>query len=531
MTMLGGEELKKIFLFLIFIGITLGLIFGVRNAIKTKNNSQIVAVDNSGDNYIHELNIPIMEIDSLNPLLTTNKHVAEILNFIYEPLVAISRDESLSPMLATEWAQKDDFNWIIKLRKGVKWHNNTNFTSADVIFTVNCLLSEEINSIYKSNVWNIERVEALDEYSVNFVLKQKDDLFIYKLLFPIIPEYYFKNGEILNENKNNIPVGTGAYRYVTTNLIDDYIQLELNHDWWNNTSDTKLNTIYLMKYPTYGEAIKAYKSAKVDVITTTMTDWTKKFGTIGNNVYRYESSTFDTIIPNTKKGILSESSVRKALLFAINRENIVSKVFDGNATVTDMPIQNRSKNYYSGYQSSFDLDKVKQVLINGGWQANGKNWQKNGQRLRFTLLVNEENIEHVRVAEIIKENLSDINIELVIKKVSWGSFQRALDTDEFELALTSLDIKNEMTILDLVKSDSIYNYANYINEKMDEAVNNVITRNTESMMQALEKMYKDEMPYIGLYFRNHTLLTNKSVKGSIEPVWSNPYANIVTWCK
>ena len=450
---------------------------------------------------------------------------------IYEPLVSISRDESLTPILATEWAQKNDLNWIIKLRKGVKWHNGSEFTATDVIFTINSLLSEDLNSIYKSNVFNIERMELLDEYSINFVLKEKDELFIYKLLFPIIPEYYFKNGDILNENKNNIPVGTGAYRYITTNFIEEFIQLEKNSEWWNASLDTKLNTIYLMKFPTYGEAIKAYKSAKVDIITTTMTDWTKKFGTIGNNVYSYESSTFDLIIPNTKKGALSESTVRKALLFAMNRENIVSKVFGGNATVADMPIHNRSKNYYPGYQSDYNLDKAKQVLINNGWQMNGKNWQKNGQRLRFTLLVNESNLEQVRVADMIKENLNDINIEIIIKKVNWSNFQRALNEDDFELALTSFDIKNELTILDIVKSNSIFNYANFSSEKMDEVVYQVYTDHTENVMRALEKNYKDEIPYIGLYFRNNTLLTNKSVKGSIEPIWSNPYANISTWCK
>ncbi|MBQ9314185.1 MAG: hypothetical protein IJ220_04175 [Clostridia bacterium] len=523
--------MKKIFLFFTLIGVTLGLVFGIRSAIKNRKNNEVIVELDSGDNYIHELNIPIMEIDSLNPLLTTNKHVSNILQLIYEPLVLISYDETLTPILGIEWAKKDDLNWIVKLRKGVKWHNGTEFTSKDVIFTVNSLLSENVNSLYKSNLLNVLNVEALDEYSVIFTLQEKDDFFIYKLVFPIVPEYYFKNGDILNENKNNIPVGTGAYKYVTTNDIEDYIQIEKNSNWWNHELETKLNTIYLMRYPTYGEAIKSYKSAKVDMIITSMTDWVKKFGTIGNNVYSFESSTFDTIVPNTKRASLAESSVRKALLFAINRENIVSKVFDGNATVTDMPIHNRSKYYFSGLQSEYDLDKAKQVLINAGWKNDGTSWQKNGQRLRFTLLVNEENSEQVRSAEIIKENLSEINIDITIKKISFINLQKALNTDDFDLVLASFDIKNELTILELIQSDSVLNYANFTNQKVDEAVQEVHNNYNEATMQALERGYKDEVPYIGLYFRNSTLLTNKSVKGSIEPRWNYPFANMTTWCK
>jgi len=523
--------LKKFFLILILLVVFSGLVFGIRSSIKNRNKDVLMDNNNSGDNYIHELNIPMMEIDSLNPILTTNKYVSDLLFLIYEPLVSISREESLMPVLATEWAPKDDLNWIVKLRKGVQWHNGTDFTAKDVAFTIDSILLETVPSIYKTNVSNIETVQIIDEYSVNFVLKEKDPFFMYQLIFPIIPEYYFKNGDVLNQDKNNIPVGTGAYQYVTTNFIEEFIQLESNKEWWNKNAETKLETIYLMQYPTYGEAIKAYKSAKVDFITTSMSDWAKKFGTIGNNIYSFESSTFDMIVPNAKNAILSESSVRKAILYAINRENIVSKVFDSNATVADIPIHNLSKNYYSSFQSDYNIDKAKQILLNSGWKNDGKAWYKNGKKLRFTILVNEGNAEQVRCADMIKENLSDIDISITIKKVNWNDFQKALNSDNFELALTSIDIKNELTLIELMKSDSIYNYANFVSQTVDDLIEAVYQDNNNTTMYALEKAYKDETPYIGLFFRNNTLLTNKSVKGSIEPTWVNVYFNMTSWCK
>ena len=532
MSMLGGEILKKVFLFLTFMGIFLGLIFGIRSAIKniSKEEEEIIQED-SGDNVVHELNIPIMEIDSLNPIVTNNIQVASILGLIYEPLVKLNKSEELIPILATEWAQKDDLNWIVKLRKDVKWHNDSSFTANDVIFTIDALRDENLNSIYKSNISNILNVEALDEYSLNITLLQKHDFFIYKLVFPIIPEYYFKNGGSFDENKNNIPVGTGPYKYSTTDYIENYIKLEINDNWWNSSNNNRLKSIYLYKYPTYGEAIKAYKSAKVDLIVTSMSDWAKKFGTIGNNIYRFESSIYDTLVPNTSKFLLSDSSVRKAILYAINRENIVSKVFESNATVTDIPIHTRSNNYLTGLQSDYSLDKAKQVLINAGWINEDGMWKKDGAKLRFTLLVNESNFEQLKSAEIIKDNLNDMDIELIIKKVNWLNLIDALNSDNFDLALISLDIKNELTLLDFIASDSASNYANYSSEKMDEAINNIKNNYNAETMRDLQRIYKDETPYIGLYFRNNTLLTNKSVKGSLEPIWNNPYENITTWCK
>ena len=107
----------------------------------------------------------------------------------------------------------------------------------------------------------------------------------------------------------------------------------------------------------------------------------------------------------------------------------------------------------------------------------------------------------------------------------------SLNKDDFELAMISTDIKNELTILDLVKSDSSYHYSNWKSENLDNLVNEVMNNNNDDKIELLERAFKDELPYIGLYFRNDTLLTNRSVKGSIEPLWSNPYDGIVTWCK
>ena len=56
-----------------------------------------------------------------------------------------------------------------------------------------------------------------------------------------------------------------------------------------------------------------------------------------------------------------------------------------------MPIHTRSRNYLPGLQSNYDVDKAKQVLINAGWNNNGKTWQKSGQKVKFTLLINENN--------------------------------------------------------------------------------------------------------------------------------------------
>lgn len=523
--------MRKIFLFFVSLGIILGLFFAIGNSFINKNEEIIESGESSEDFYVHELNLPIMEIDSLNPLLTYNEQVSNILNLIYEPLIGIDKNDSLKPILATEWAEKSDYTWIIKLRNDVSWHNGNNFTSNDVIFTINQLLNAEVDSPYKENVKNITNVSKIDNYSLSITLSQRDAFFAYKLTFPIVPENYFKDVGIANDYKNNRPVGTGAYKYLENLSEGSIIHLKINNSWWNyNAENTRLQNIYLYKYSTYGEAIKAYKSLETDVIVTTLTDWEKKFGTIGNNVYSYESSIYDMIVPNTSKSVLSDSSVRKAILTAINRENIGDRVFDSNITINDVPIHTRSESYVSTAVTEYSIDKAKQILINAGWVYDG-NWKKNNVTLKFNLLVNENNSEHVKSAEIVKENLNEIGISVNIQKVSWNNLKSTINEGNFELAMVSIDVKNELTLLDLVTDGGSYNYSKYMSKACNEAISNIKNNCNSDTIKELEKIYKSDTPYIGLYFRNNNILTNKSVKGSIEPTWWNPYENITSWCK
>ncbi len=505
----------------------------IRNEMIKENDSALVELTSSGDSYIRELNLPIMEIDTLNPILTTNVQVQNILKLIYEPLVSFEKSDMITSCLATEWSERDDLNWIVKLRKGVKWHNGTDFTADDVKFTILQIKDETLNSPYKDNLSNVTAVEKLDDYSVLITLDHKDNLFMYKLNFPIIPEYYFKNGDITNETKVNIPVGTGMYKYISTD--ENIISLERNKSWWSKSTISRLEKIYLHKYSTYGEAIKAYKSSEVDIIVTTMSDWEKKFGTIGNNVYRYESAVFDTIIPNTKKLALSDSSVRKAILYAINRENIVSKVFNSNASIVEMPIHSTSRFYSTDISSEYDLDKAKQILLNAGWKSSNGVWSKNISKtncnLNFSLIVNKDNKEHVTASETIKECLQDLGIKINIKSLSWSEYKSALETGNFDLAMASFDIKNETSLIDMLDESSSNNYTRFTSREMSEVINSLKRTNSDEDMKKLIEIYRTEMPYIGLYFRDNILLTNKSVKGSIEPFWANPYNGILTWCK
>lgn len=524
--------MKKVFLFIICTSLVLGFFLGLRNyMLSQESNIDTLEKNIIEETYVPELKLPIIEVDTLNPIFTKNRQVSNTLSLIYEPIIGLDSSNKLVSMLAINWMEKDDVTWIIKLRENVKWHSGKDFTAEDVKFTIDTILNHE-GSTYYDNVKNIVKVEIIADNSISISLNEKDSFLPYKLTFPIIPKYYLFQ-DIENIEKLKKPIGTGAYKF--DSITDDEFRSKLifNDNWWK-TNEAKLQTVYLYNYASYGEAIKAFKSAEIDLISTSMYSWKKKFGVIGINSYTYENAKFETLIPNTQDLALNESSVRKALLYAINRNNIVDEIYEGNASIKDIMIHEYSWLYDKNTNIEYNPEKAKQILLNAGWRQDENGWTKiiNGQniRLKFEILVDEKSNEKIKVAEKIKENLNEIGINITIKKVNSSTYNSCITQGEYDLALSTIELQNEYDIIDLLKNK---NYSKYQTVEMNEIINSLYLDNL-SIVEEFKKMqtkYRAEVPYIGLYFRTDTLLTNKAVKGQITPTWYNIYHNVWTWSK
>lgn len=115
------------YVFIVFIIIV--LVFAV---IKIRNDEKEEELEsqttNSEDEKVREIKVGIASLDTINPILSTNKNVQDITKLIYEPLVNITSDYKAEPCLATEWA-KEENSYLIKLRENVKWSDGLRFTA------------------------------------------------------------------------------------------------------------------------------------------------------------------------------------------------------------------------------------------------------------------------------------------------------------------------------------------------------------------------------------------------------------------
>lgn len=254
------------YIFVVFVIIL--IIFAVYKINKDNNKNEGSQTSNEQveeKEIAKDINLAIVNYDSINPILSNNSNVQDISRLVFEPLVTMNKEYKLEPCLATEWSMSGDTAYIIKLRNNVKWQDGSNFTAKDVQFTIDKLKS--MLSIYSYNVEHVIQVDVIDDYTIRITLDKKDSNFEYKLTFPILSNNFYLEQDFQKTEKNNVPMGTGMYK-ITSNE-EGVISLKKNQNWWNKENkNAKIEEIKVSTYLSMGDAYNAFKKGNIDLLTT-----------------------------------------------------------------------------------------------------------------------------------------------------------------------------------------------------------------------------------------------------------------------
>jgi peptide/nickel transport system substrate-binding protein len=165
--------------------------------------------------------------NSLHPLKANDEGTTRVAALIYESLMEIGEDLRASPGLAERLEGPDPRTYIAHLRRGVKFHDGHELTSRDVVFTFSKFLDPEFISPYKGAFTILASVRALDDYTVEFKLKEPFPAFPFGNLVPI---------DIIPDGADeaalaSAPIGTGPYSFVR-HLVDDRVELAAFDGYW-----------------------------------------------------------------------------------------------------------------------------------------------------------------------------------------------------------------------------------------------------------------------------------------------------------
>lgn len=517
------------YIFIIFaIGIIIAAgykIYSSQNQVAEENNEEAQA----DETILKDIRIAITNYDNINPLITNNKEILNIDSLIFEPLFTLNENYELEPCLATECSKTGDNVYVIKVDNKINWQDGTSFIAKDVAYTIETIKNG--NSIYKYNVEHISNVEVIDASTIKLTLDANVPFFEYNLIFPIMSSTYFYGEDFYNSSKT--PIGTGKYKI--SNVSDNNITLVKNEKYKRFQEDQKIETIKINLYSSMGEAFNSFKIGNIDVLNTSNANFQDYIGTIGFNKIEYTGREFDFLALNCTDTILQDSSVRKALGYAIDKDNIVTSVFNNQRKTADYPLDYGNFLYQNQEVSSgYNAEQAKKVLEDGGWTYIKNRWKKNisgyTRTLKLKLAVTSDNEARVRVAETIKEQLKNIGIEVTINKITDNQYGKYIENKDYQMLLTGVYTSYTPDLTYYFLQGNIFNYES---EKMNELMQkSLIIKNTKELSEIYQKIYsqyKEDVPFIGLYRNKNITLTSQSLTAKITPNNYTTYYNLESW--
>ena len=174
------------------------------------------------------------------------------------------------------------------------------------------------------------------------------------------------------------PIGTGLYKI--SSFSNNEIVLEKNENYRNTENTNKnIQKINITLFNSMGELYNSFKIGNIDIINTSNLTYKNYIGTIGYYAKEYKGREYDFLSCNCDDYLMKQKSVRQAINYAIDRENIISTIYNNRYYPSEY-ILDYGSYVYSGNSSSsgYNPEKAKEILETDGWVYTNNRWKKNG---------------------------------------------------------------------------------------------------------------------------------------------------------
>lgn len=343
------------------------------------------------------------EVSSVDPHMDTDAATRSVLFNIFEGLVKPTSTGDLIPAVASEYIISEDAKtYTFTLRDGIKFHNGDAVTVEDIKYSLE--RSAEIDG-EASALSVISEINLPDEKTVEIVLAEPNSEFIYNLTIAVLQEAN-------DANQATAPVGTGPFA-LTEFKIGQYILMDKFADYWNQ----EIDYIDQAKVKFIKDADAAFlelQGGSIDGIQYLTYD---QVSTLGDDfeVIQGTMMLVHGMFLNNSVEPLSNVTVRQAINYAIDRDEINAQLFNGQSMITNThgyPLITAWYNPDTEGTYTYDPEKAKALLAEAGYE--------NGFDLVIT--VPSSYTQHMNTAQIIVEELSAVGINATINGVEWADW-------------------------------------------------------------------------------------------------------------
>lgn len=509
------------FLALIFLSLVVGC-----------NNSQNLDNTNYDDPIPPEsggalTNAMIGEPNNLIAMIAGDSASSAIAGQIFNALLKYDENLGFEGDLADSWTISDDYKKItFNLKQDIKWADDKPFTCEDVLFTWKKVTDPDTRTPYGSDYQLVSSASCANNH---IFIAEYDEPYAPALetwaSLHILPEHLLKNENINDTYFSLNPTGTNFY------ALDEWttgqqVKLKTNPNSVHGRPllEKKITRII----PDLSSQFMELIAGNIDLMNINPIQYSRVFPSRSElndkiNLYKEMGNGYTYFGFNLKKKPFDDLNIRKAISYAINKEEIINGVLLGLGEEITSPYkpgtywENKSIN-----KISFDVSKSRELLEKSGYQLNANNiYEKDGKPLAFEILTNQ-NKQREMTAVLIQRRLQDIGIDVSIRVIEWASFvNRFIKTGEFEAVVLGWSLSLDPDQYSIWHSSQDgpgqFNFIGYNNPRVDTLLENgrkeLKNEKRKQIYDEFSKIIYDEQPIIYLYAGYGLTAIHKKIKG------------------
>lgn len=463
--------------------------------------------------------------------LDQNAQTQLVCGKMYESLLTYDFDFTPKPGLAESWEiSEDGLTYTFHLVQNAKWHDGEPFTADDVVFSCAEFLPE-VHPRARSNFANCEKIEALDDYTVRFTMKQPFGPFMLAFEMssaPMIPAHLYRGTDYRTNPANNTPIGTGPFKLAEWRR-GSFIRLEKNPDY-HGEGQPELDELIFRILPDGAARSVALEQGEVDLSSSFDIELfdVARLSSLPNMTLETRGSEFLAPIAriefNTRVEPFNDVRFRKAIYHALDKQAFLDVIFFGLGKPATGPISYRTRFYDANVTTyDYDLDKAKALLDEMGLTEG-----EGGIRRKVKFMRLPWGETWARFAEMVQQQLALIGIAVEIEPSDPGSWTQRYGNWEFEMTSNypyqfgdpALGVARFFVSSNIRQGVPYSNCTGYTNPEVDAAFAAGATGVTDEERQAAyskaQQILTDEVPMAWL------------VEVDFPTIYNTRFENVVT---
>lgn len=425
----------------------------------------------------------------------------------------------IGPCLAESYDVIDDVTYEFTLRKDVKFHNGNDFNAEDVKFSLD---RAAVEPKVKFMAEMIEEVKIIDDYKVQVITMYPYAPMIANLAgtqLSIIDKETFEELEKAGKTYMDNPIGTGPMKFKSWKVNDSFV-VERWDGYWGEKAIS--DTVTFKVYPEESSRTIALQTGDVDMIDEVPpVDIDRVLEDKNLKTVENVSSSMTYVGWNMTKKPFDDVRVRKALSYAVNKQDMIDVVIEGKGVPINTAwsklgdFYDEDLNYYEQ-----DLEKAKALMAEAGYP--------NGFKCNIALNSDERS----RVAQVLQTQFADLGVELEITLMEWGAYLEHISKKDHEMFVLgwSMSYDPASTCLALFHSKSCGPTGNrtwYVSDKMDELIDKgsqTIKGDREPIYKEIQELVMEDAVFIPLYSKQCIVAMRQNLEGiRVSPTGSHLY--------